>query len=113
MENYPHSEHESEVIVEKEAIQIIQFRCCGSIGFRFNNILKSFMLDDFFDFVQSYHSAKFESTTIPFPDGEIRTIMSTGRSDIQFCFTRDEFETTKKALAQASLLLKARALIKN
>lgn len=113
MEYHHHSDHSSDIIVEGEVFQIVQFNCCGRIGFRFNNILKSFMLDDFFDFVESYHAVLFEKTNILFPDGKIRTIMSTNRSDIQFCFTRNEFETTKKALAQASLLLQARLLMKN
>ena len=113
MEHHFHSDQDCDIIVEGQTFQIVQFRCCGNIGFRFNNILKAFTIEDFFDFVDSYHSVEFENTTIPFPDGKTRTIMSTGRSDIQFCFTRHEFETTKRALAQASFLLKAKLLINN
>ena len=98
---------------ESDSLQIVQFKACGHIGLRYNNILLTFSEKTFQDFVETYSSISFERYSIIFPDERNRLIMNTVVDEVQFCFTHDQFENMQQALNEASLILQANSLIRS
>ncbi|WP_234571101.1 hypothetical protein [Rhodohalobacter sp. 614A] len=98
---------------EPDALQIVQFKACGHIGLRFNNMLLTFSVKSFKDFVKTYGAINFDRYSILFPDDRNRLIMNTVVEEVQFCFTCEEFERLQQALTEASLILEANTLIQN
>lgn len=98
---------------ESEGLQIVQFKACGHIGLRYQNILLTFSEISFRKFVETYNSISFDQHSIIFPDNQSRLIMNTVVDEVQFCFTHNEFESLQQALSEASLILQAHSLIQN
>lgn len=101
------------ILAENTSLRIVQFKACGHIGLMYNNILLSMTTENFFNFVNTCTSVDFEERSILFIDDEKRIIIDTIYNDIQFCFSRDEFEMLNQALGQASILLRARLVIED
>ncbi len=99
------------ILSETDNAQIVQFTHCGHIGIKCNNTLLSLNKSDFQKFVSTYQNIKFHKYSIIFPDDMKRLIMTTPAQNVQLCFTIDEFNSMKKILTEALILLNAKSLI--
>ena len=101
----------STILSETSSIQVVQFNPCGHIGVKCNNILLSLSKTDFQKFVSTYQNIRFYDYSVLFPDGIKRLIMTTPAQSVQLCFTIEEFNSMRKTLTEALIILNAKSLI--
>ena len=100
------------IILEGEHFNISQCTCCQRIGLYYNNLLVGFNPQDFLAFTESFCKIDFTSSSVKFPNGQEHIVISTCHRDIQFNFTREEFEELKDILQQAAVILEAHRILK-
>ena len=102
-----------EIILESEHYNVARCTTCGRIGLYYKNILLGFNPADFHAFTRSIHAVTFDKSAVDFPDGQKHLVMNTCHKDIQFTFTREEFEEFQDLLQQAVLLLETKVILGN
>ena len=100
------------IILEGETFNISECTCCQRIGLYYNNLLVGFNPQDFLAFTRSFCRIDFAASSVRFPSGKEHIVVNTCHRDIQFNFTREEFEELKDILQQAMVLLEARQVLK-
>lgn len=98
-------------LAELGTSRVVKFEGCEHIGIFFKNLLLYFTVKNYLIFASRYQSIKFSHHSLVFPDNKSRMILNTPLNDVQFCFTRDEYEGFKQLLLEASILIKANQII--
>ena len=99
------------ILSESDNARIVKFQNCGHIGVMHKNILLYFSPKNYMKFAKKYEGIDFSRHSLLFPDDQKRMIINTPVPDVQFCFTKSEFEQFKYSLMEASILVDAHALI--
>lgn len=99
------------VIVEGGYYNIAQCHCCKRLGLYYKNLLVSFEFDDFIAFIDSFCAVNFDKKSVLFPGKKKLLVINTCHKDIQFAFSKTEFEELRTSLQQAKLVLEANSLV--
>ncbi|MDN5212899.1 hypothetical protein QQ020_12610 [Fulvivirgaceae bacterium BMA12] len=101
-----------EMIINEKHFNISQCTECRRIGLYYKNLLVGFKPREFASFSRLFNQIDFEMAAIRFPDGHDHIVVNTCHPDIQFSFTKAEFEEFREMLQHASLILKANRILR-
>ncbi|QXV64377.1 hypothetical protein FPZ42_10920 [Mucilaginibacter achroorhodeus] len=76
-----------------------------------HNLLLCFSPSQFNSFQQFTNDMSFEDRSFPFPDGSERVVLCTPNRDINFVFTREEWDDFNSAMVESLYLLEIHALL--
>lgn len=96
-----------EIIINGKYFNVSQCTGCKRIGLYYKNLLVGFNPKEFTRFCRLFSSIDFSASAIRFPDGEDHIMVNTCHKDIQFNFTRAEFEEFREILQKALIILRA------
>ncbi|MFD0793844.1 hypothetical protein ACFQZX_09455 [Mucilaginibacter litoreus] len=78
---------------------------CGMLNIWHQNLLLCFTPLQFFAFQRFTNDMNFEERCFPFPDGSERVVLCTPNRDINFVYTKQEWESFNTAMLEAVYLL--------
>ena len=99
------------IVLDGEHFNVSRCAGCGRIGLHYRNLLVGFDPEQFGAFSDSFAKIDFKSSAVKFPNGLAHIIVNTCHQDIQFCFTKEEFEEFRNLLQQALIILDARQIV--
>ncbi|MEN7548524.1 DUF6686 family protein [Rapidithrix thailandica] len=102
---------EPKILVENSHFYIAQCQHCKRIGLSYKNILVGYQPEEFIQFANKFNQINFEERCYVFPDGKPYIIVNTCHQDIQFSFTKRDFETLKQGFSEALLMLEAEKIL--
>lgn len=99
------------ILVNGKYFNVSKCKDCGRMGLYYKNLLIGFEQVDFECFASSFDDVYFEKYSSEFPDGKQHIVINSAHKDIQFTFTREEFQELKDILAQSLLLLQTHEIL--
>ncbi|MEM8968440.1 MAG: DUF6686 family protein [Bacteroidota bacterium] len=100
-----------QVLYQEHRICIAQCKCCHRISLYYANLLAGFSPQDFDNFCHNVQNTDFDEFGMLFPEGEKNIVLQTCHRDIQFTFTRHEYEQLRHALAETQVLLQVQQVL--
>ncbi|MEM8967028.1 MAG: DUF6686 family protein [Bacteroidota bacterium] len=100
-----------QILYQEHRICIAQCEHCHRISIYYANLLAGFSPQDFENFCHNVQHTEFDEHSALFPEGEKNIVLQTCHHDIQFTFTRHEYEQLQHALAEAQVLLQVQQVL--
>ncbi|MEM9673706.1 MAG: DUF6686 family protein [Cyclobacteriaceae bacterium] len=102
---------EPQILYQEHRICIAQCKQCHRISLYYANLLAGFSPESFEGFCHNVQHTDFDEFEMLFPEGEKHIVLQTCHRDIQFTFTRPEYEQLQHALAEAQVLLQVQQVL--
>ncbi|MEM6843324.1 MAG: DUF6686 family protein [Bacteroidota bacterium] len=102
---------EPHILYQEHRICIAQCKHCRRISLYYANLLAGFSPESFEGFCRNVQNTDFDEFGMLFPEGEKNIVLQTCHCDIQFTFTRHEYEQLRHALAESQLLLQVQQVL--